>query len=84
MDALIGLLAILGGAMMVVSWIWVVIIAFRDDGFLWGIGSLLLGVVGVIYMFLNFDECRTPFWVGLAGLVLVVIVSVASGGLSEV
>ena len=73
MDALGGLMMIVGGAMTVIAWIWVVVIAFREDGFLWGIGSLLIGLVALIYMLMHFDECRTPFWLTVAGIILAVI-----------
>ncbi|MZR61441.1 hypothetical protein [Alcanivorax sp. DP30] len=51
----------IGAAILLLSYIFVLTIAFQKSTG-WGLGSLFLWPVGVIFVLLNFRE--TSFWVG--------------------
>ena len=50
----------LGFVLSVVGGLWIVVNAFRNAGALWGIGSLLVPFVGLIYGLLNFADNKVP------------------------
>jgi hypothetical protein len=39
----------------------------------WGLGSLFIPLVGLIFVILNWQETKKPFLIYLAGVVMVVI-----------
>ena len=58
MFALIGLLGIVG----LVSFIWVVVIAFKEH-ILWGFGSLFVPLVIIVFGIVHWDKAKKPFLV---------------------
>jgi len=66
---------ILGVLAMLVSWIWVVVIAFKDSAG-WGIGSLLLNPLALIYALKHRDRCKRPLMVFGVGLALYAILMI--------
>ena len=65
-------LLILGGILAIVGGIWLLVVTFQTS-VLWGIGSLLLPFVSLIFVIMNWDATKKPFLIQVAGLVLVVI-----------
>ncbi len=65
----------LGSLLSFIGAIWIIVNAFRNDGLLWGIGSLLCGPVLLVYAIMNFAANKIP----LALLVVGVIISVMGG-----
>ena len=62
--ALIGI----GGIIMLVGGIWVLVIAFQES-VLWGLGSLFIPFVSLIFVAMHWDKAGKPFLISLAGLV---------------
>jgi hypothetical protein len=65
----------LGSVVSLIGAIWIIVNAFRNDGLLWGIGSLLCGPVMLVYAIMNFGANKIP----LALFVVGVIISVMGG-----
>ena len=66
---------IIGVIAMLISWIWVVVIAFRES-IGWGIGSLLLNPIALIYALMNRDRCKRPLLLFSAGFLLYAILMI--------
>lgn len=64
----------------VVGWLWICVAAFSEGETLWGIGSLLLPFVCVIYGIINFQELKIPLGLVLVGTVGRIISAVALVG----
>jgi hypothetical protein len=62
-------LSAIGGIMALVGWIWIVVAAFKDS-IGWGIGSLLCGIVALIYGAMNFATLKVPVLLYVVGLIL--------------
>jgi thiol:disulfide interchange protein len=69
----LGLLVALVGA------IWLIVLAFKES-ILWGLGSLLIPFVSLIFAITHWDRAKTPFLIQVGGVVLLVL-SVMMGGL---
>jgi hypothetical protein len=65
------LLIALGGVAGFVGWIWLLVVAFQES-VPWGLGSLLVPFVGLIFAFLHWAEAKRPFLVWVLGIVLAV------------
>jgi hypothetical protein len=65
----------LGSIVSFIGAIWIIVNAFRNDGLLWGIGSLLCGPAMLVYAIMNFDANKIP----LALFVVGIIISVMGG-----
>lgn len=65
----------LGSLISFIGAIWIIVNAFRNDGLLWGIGSLLCGPVLLVYAIMHFNANKIP----LGLLVVGVIISVMGG-----
>jgi len=59
----------LGVALSLVGWLWLVVNAFRESA-LWGIGSLIISPIALIFGLLNFGENKIPLLLSIAGLAL--------------
>jgi hypothetical protein len=59
----------LGVALGLVGWLWLVVNAFRSSP-LWGVGSLLISPIALVFGLLNFAENKIPLLLAVAGLVL--------------
>ena len=62
----------LGIVLSLVGSLWIVVNAFRNSGVLWGLGSLLVPFVALIYAVLNFAENKIPLVLCVAGIVLAI------------
>ena len=59
----------IGGILALVGWVWLLVIAFSEN-IGWGIGSLLCGIVALIFAITRWPETKTPALIYVAGLVL--------------
>ena len=67
---ILGLILILAGlVVMLIYSIQLLIIAFREH-ILWGIGSLFIGLVGLIFVIMHWDIAKGPFLKSLVGFAL--------------
>jgi hypothetical protein len=65
-------LSVIGYIVMLVGWIWILVVAFKHS-LGWGLASLLIPLVGLIFVALNFAAAKKPFLIWLAGLGLAII-----------
>jgi len=61
-----------GIGLLIVGWVIVVIHAFQH-GILWGLGSLLIPVVLLIFAILNWDEAKTGGILYTIGVALIIV-----------
>jgi hypothetical protein len=71
---IIAMLCWIGG---LASIIWLALLAFQDDEPIWGVLSLLCGVVAIIYGVRNLDRAKIPLLILLTAIVGNVLVSLA-------
>lgn len=72
--AIVGIiLAVLGFILVFVGYIWLVVVAFRVGGIGWGIGSLVTGLVGLIFSITHWEDAKRPFLTEIAGIVVLTI-----------
>ena len=69
----------LGWAVAVVGYIWLLVLAFTEN-IGWGIGSLLCGIVALIFGITRWPETKVPLLIYAAGLILSGIGAVALDG----
>jgi hypothetical protein len=72
MQVLSLVLMIAGGAAFIAGAIGLLIATFRES-VLWGLGCLLLPVVGIVFIIVHWTEAKNPFLLKLVGVVLVMI-----------
>lgn len=59
-----------GSLLSFIGAIWIIVNAFRNDGLLWGIGSLLCGPVLLVYAIMNFAANKIPLGLLVLGAVI--------------
>ena len=59
----------LGVALSLVGWLWLVVNAFRESA-LWGIGSLLISPIALIFGLVNFSANKIPLLLCIVGVVM--------------
>ncbi len=57
---------------MLVGSIWLLVTAFQES-ILWGLGTLLVPFVGIIFVIMHWDAAKKPFLIWAAGFVPYVI-----------
>jgi hypothetical protein len=62
-------LLMLGMILGVVGGIWLLVVAFQESIW-WGLGSLLLPIVSLIFVIMHWQVSKKPFLISLAGGVL--------------
>ena len=62
-------LAYLGVALVIIGGVGTLIAAFKTS-ILWGVGCILLAPVSLIFLVLHWNVAKNPFFLQLAGLVL--------------
>ena len=65
-------LLILGGILSFVGGIWLLIAAFQTSVW-WGLGSLLLPFVSLIFVIMHWQVAKKPFLISLVGAVLLLV-----------
>jgi hypothetical protein len=68
-------LAIVGGMMALVGWVWVMIIAFSES-VPWGVGIFCFSPVAIVFGVLHWDDAKVPTILYSAGLILAIIARV--------
>lgn len=69
MDNVMGFGLIGAVATMVIAWIWVVVYAFKESVW-WGIGSLILNPVALIYAVMRPQRCKYPLTLFVVAVVV--------------
>lgn len=64
-------LLVIGGLVSLAGGIWLIVVAFQES-VLWGLGSLIVPLVVLVFTAMHWDEARTPFLVSLGGTVLMI------------
>lgn len=62
----------LGIALCVIGGLWIVVNAFRKSIW-WGLGSLLIPFVAVIFAIMNFAQNKIPLIIYIVGIVLLIV-----------
>ncbi len=75
MDSVFGFTMIGAVIAMLISWIWVVVIAFKESVG-WGIVSLLLNPIALIYALTRARKCKKPLILFAVGLVVYVLLMI--------
>ena len=71
------ILLYLGALLMIVGGIWLLVVAFKKSVW-WGLGSLLIPFVSLIFVIMNWQVAKKPFLIQLAGVVLCVVAYMSS------
>jgi hypothetical protein len=74
-----GALVGLGALLVIIGVIWIAVIAFQSGDIVWGVLSLLCGLVAIIYAAQHMDKARTPLLMLAGGIVLEIIGSFLGG-----
>ncbi|RDZ29444.1 hypothetical protein [Lysobacter silvisoli] len=61
---------LLGLALSVIGGLWIVVNAFRES-VLWGLGSLLIPLVALVFAIMNFGQNKIPLLLCVIGAVLI-------------
>ena len=61
----------LGLVITMVGALWLVVLAFKQS-VLWGLGSLFVPFVSLIFVVMHWGETKVPFLIEVAGIVLLV------------
>ena len=83
MEALSGLVFVVGLILATVGAIWILVNAFKES-ILWGILSIIIPFVLLIFALMNLETCKKPLGIWLAGVVLYVIGAFVLVGDAEV
>jgi hypothetical protein len=67
-----------GWLIAVIGSIMVLIEAFKTS-ILWGIGSLLIGIVGLVFVIMHWDVAKRGFLISLAGVGVAIVGGVLGG-----
>ena len=62
----------LGCVVALIGGIWLLVVTYKKSVW-WGLGSLFIPLVGLIFVIMNWQLTKTPFLVYLGGVVLLVI-----------
>ncbi|MEH6422477.1 hypothetical protein [Pseudomonas sp. CGJS7] len=62
----------LGVALCLIGGLWIVINAFRKSIW-WGLGSLIIPFVAVVFAIINFAENKIPLAIYVVGIILLVV-----------
>jgi hypothetical protein len=65
-------LLIVGMIVALVGGIWLLVVAFKESVW-WGLGSLLLPFVSLIFVIMHWQVSKKPFLISLAGTVLLLV-----------
>ena len=81
MLGLLVILAWIGLALGLAAVIWIAVIGFQNEEYLFAIGSFFCFPVAIIYGIMRFDEAKIPLFMLIAATILRVVVAVGSAGL---
>lgn len=63
------ILGYIGLGLVLVGNVWMLVRGFSES-ILWGLGMLLLPLVGLFFLFAHWDKAKHPFFVNLAGIAI--------------
>jgi hypothetical protein len=69
----------IGGIVALIGWIWFLVVAFRQTIW-WGLGSLFIPIVALIFLIMHWGDAKKPFFVWLIGAVIMIIVAILIPG----
>jgi hypothetical protein len=72
------LLLVIGAILMFIGGIWLLIEQFKES-VLWGLGSIFVPFVALVFVIMHWDVSKRPFLIQVAGIVLLVIGAALSG-----
>lgn len=64
-------LSMLGLVIALVGVVWLLVITFKTS-VLWGLGSLFIPIVSLVFVAMHWDETKRPFLIQVVGVVLMV------------
>jgi len=64
-------LSMLGLVIALVGLVWLLVITFKTS-VLWGLGSLFIPIVSLVFVVMHWDETKRPFLIQVVGVVLMV------------
>ena len=59
-----------------IGWLWIVVMAFSEGEMLWGIGSLIISPLAIVYGIMNFQELKIPLGMMVGGGLVRIVGSV--------
>lgn len=65
-------LLIVGMIISLVGGIWLLVVAFKQSIW-WGLGSLLIGPVALVFTIMHWQVAKKPFLISLGGTVLLIV-----------
>jgi hypothetical protein len=71
-------LLIIGSLVSLVGGIMFLIAAFKESIW-WGLGSIFIPIVSLIFLFMHWSVAKRPFFINLAGLALIIIAMLLGG-----
>ena len=80
MDAIGGIIAIIGVIIMIIGFIMLLIVAFKKNIW-WGLGSIFVPFVALIFLIMNWQKGKKSFFIWLAGFVLYIVGIVLGGSI---
>ena len=69
----------IGGLVAFIGFIWFLVVAFRQTIW-WGLGSLFIPIVALIFLIMHWGDAAKPFFVWLIGAVIMIVVAVLMPG----
>jgi hypothetical protein len=72
MDPITATFVSFGAVILFASWIYLMIIAFRED-FTWGLFTVLVPPLSYFYSFFAWDKSKEALWMAIIGVVLLII-----------
>lgn len=72
MSIFFGILCGLGGLICVGAGLWLLVLAFQESIW-WGLGSLLLSPVMLVFVILHWNKAKVPFLINLGGVAMVIL-----------
>ena len=69
----------IGLLISVIGGIWFLVVAFRETIW-WGLGSLFIPFVALIFLIMHWGDAKNPFFVSLLGVVIMIVVAVLMPG----
>jgi hypothetical protein len=78
MTAIASILLFLGWLVSIVGGIMLLVVAFKES-ILWGLGCIFIPFVALIFIVMHWEQSKKPFFIELAGAVLVIIGIILGG-----
>ena len=70
---------LIGYAIAFIGYIWLLVVIFQNS-ILWGLGSIVIPLVGLIFVAMNWEDTKKPFLTQLGGVGIAIVGAVMEGG----